>query len=157
MWQQWQRDHRLLADRRQDWRSAVEFVNRQADSSHGVCYVRGGFVEAERLRAAREPMLDEYCLAPVNNIYKLRVQAIPIAFPRDITLDPDWLRADARIEKWFIINSRAETRQQFISSMEQQARQLRVQTPFVALETFGDLLVGRLNVQPTSPSSMTSP
>lgn len=144
MWQQWQRDGRILGDRRQDWRAAVEFVNRQCDEPSSVCYLRSGFVEAEQLRSPHPRLLEEYCLAPVNNIYKLETRAIPVASIRDIQIDPRWVQAETKPETWFLILGRAETWNQFIADVERQVRPLGLSTAFDERATFGDVLACRL-------------
>jgi hypothetical protein len=143
MWQQWQLDGRIIGDRRQDWRGAVSFINQHSSPSKSVCYVRGGFVEAQQLRSAHSPLLEEYCLAPVNNIYKLKITAIPIDSPLDIQIKPEWLSPGAD-ETWFLINSRPETRQQFLEQVEQLCRQHGLDIAFARQELFGDVLACQL-------------
>ncbi len=144
MWQQWRRDNRLIGDRNQDWRGAVEFVNHHALPSDSVGYVRSGFVEADGLRSPHPPLLEEYCLAPVNSLYRLQIKAIPLPSAREIEIDPDWLRSDAPVVRWFLINGSSQTRQQFMADVERQSRDLGLPNPFAQFQTFGDILVCEL-------------
>ena len=67
---QWQQDGRVVGDRNQDWRSAVQFVRDRARADEPV-FVRSGLIEAERWYASPDPLRREYCLLPVLGLYRL--------------------------------------------------------------------------------------
>jgi hypothetical protein len=127
IWRQWQLDGRIVGDRRQDWRSAVALVNQQA-APNSVCYVRSGFLEEAGLRQPHSQLLDDYCLAPVNSLYRLRVRAIPITSPRE----PARQQPEAP-ERWLLINGSPATRQRFLEQLG----------AFHVQQEFGELLVAR--------------
>ena len=128
--QNWQRDGRFIVDRSQDWRSAVEFVNDHATNSNSSCFVRSGFVEADRLRSQPNDLLKDYCLAPVTSLYRLQMAAIPLTTrpPFDIQPQPN------HSETWVILNGSAATRERFLTSRENPFR-------IVQSQSFGDVLV----------------
>ena len=67
---QWQRDGRVVGDRNQDWRAAVQYVRRETRPDVPV-FVRSGLIEAERWYASSAALHREYCLLPVLGLYRL--------------------------------------------------------------------------------------
>jgi mannosyltransferase len=131
MWQNWQREGRVNVDRRQDWRSAVAFVNQEATTPDSICYVRSGFLEADQLRAPHDSFLEEYCLAPVNSLYRLRIKAIPLPMSPPFDLGPETDRAG---NCWIIFNGSSTTRERFLAEIENRFAVRQKQS-------FGDVLV----------------
>ncbi len=70
LWTQYQRDGRLISDRRQDWRAAVAWLNNHRHDNSPVL-VRSGLIEADRLRNEPESALRGYCLLPVTSLYRI--------------------------------------------------------------------------------------
>jgi hypothetical protein len=68
---QWQRDGRLIGDRNEDWRAAVQLLRDRIATDRLPIFVRSGFLEANRLPIDDDPLLRDYCLAPVSTIYHL--------------------------------------------------------------------------------------
>ena len=90
---QWRQDGRVVGDRNQDWRSAVQYVREQARADAPV-FVRSGLIEAERWYASPDALRREYCLLPVLGLYRLD-QPRDGLFPLPIR-PPAVLSADAR-------------------------------------------------------------
>ncbi len=67
------RERRVIGDRRQDWRGAVQRLQQQVPDSDGPVLVRSGLIEANRLRQITTPRLRDYCLLPVQGLYRLDV------------------------------------------------------------------------------------
>ncbi len=70
---QWLHDGRVIGDRRQDWRGAVNLLRQRTAGQDVPIFVRSGLIEADRLGSAPSPQLHRYCLLPVSGIYRLDV------------------------------------------------------------------------------------
>jgi mannosyltransferase len=64
-------DGRIIGDRREDWRSAIAWLNSRLASKPTSVLVDSGLIEARELRGPHEPLLEEYCLFPVNSLYPI--------------------------------------------------------------------------------------
>jgi hypothetical protein len=84
-------DGRVIADRNEDWRSCVQWVNERLAADGRPVLVYSGLIEADELRTPHEALLDEYCLCPVNSLYPLDAapsDAFPLSFHEPIDLPP---------------------------------------------------------------------
>lgn len=147
MVQQYSRDGRLFGARLQDWRGAVQFVNQYADPSLDVALVRGGYLEADKLRQRHTKLLEEYCLAPVNSLYRLQIQAISLPTTNASRLDAiqqEPLLRNRRI--WFIFNGDVKSHQSFMANVEEHFRSQGAIASSDFVQTFGEVLVFRVVV-----------
>jgi hypothetical protein len=71
MAQQYRFDGRILGDRKEDWRGAVELVNSRQEDSDLPVLVRSGLLEADGLTAPHDEQFRQYCLLPVLSIYRV--------------------------------------------------------------------------------------
>ncbi|TVS20145.1 MAG: hypothetical protein EA424_05460 [Planctomycetaceae bacterium] len=80
---QWLHDGRVIGDRRQDWRGAVDLLRQRTAGKDIPIFVRSGLIEADRLRSDTTPRLHDYCLLPVLGIYHLDIpdeNLVPLPF-----------------------------------------------------------------------------
>jgi hypothetical protein len=149
------RDGRLLADRNQNWRGAVQWLRTRPASDRLPIFVRTGYLEADRLRQLHTPLLKSYCLSPVTSLYDLSEtdhELIPLPTTQAGQL------ADEQIEvvtsaggAWLIINgsreSRAQVRQQFLARLRTtgQLVQLAEERNFGTIDALRVTLVGNVN------------
>jgi mannosyltransferase len=68
---QLQYDGRVIAARTEDWRGCVSWLNEQIATDGLPVFVYSGYIEADELVEPHDPILDEYCLSPVNSLYPL--------------------------------------------------------------------------------------
>lgn len=111
MGQQFRFDGRLLADRSQDWRAAVAYINQAEPQRRLPVFVRSGYIEANGLRgddreSRQQQELREFYLAPVTTIYRLDrdpdlIQPLPTFFIWDVT-NAQWQQFDQAGEAWFV-------------------------------------------------------
>jgi hypothetical protein len=105
--QQLARDGRLLADRNEDWRGAVQFINRDVAHRSLPVVICPGLIEATGLRGSKDATLRAFCLFPVSSIYRLErspAELIPLAVSGPLMLaDPDRQRIQRQRGVWLII------------------------------------------------------
>ena len=83
LWAQYRHDGRLVGDRREDWASAVEYLN-DAAGPHDLVFLCGGLLEDSTLRDPSEGGANartEYCRFPVSGLYRLRDDLIVRPLP----------------------------------------------------------------------------
>ena len=68
--------------RREDWRSAVEWVNSQSAEQALPVYLRPGLIEDDAVRQREDPALRAYCRFPLRGLYRLEPE------PPDWTIIP---------------------------------------------------------------------
>jgi mannosyltransferase len=67
-------DGRVIADRREDWRSAIAWLNDQPGIERELVLVHSGLIESDELRDDHTGLLEDYCLLPVTSLYRLQVR-----------------------------------------------------------------------------------
>jgi hypothetical protein len=72
-------DRRFIADRDEDWRSATAYIRRQNDRRPVLLYA--GLIETASYAKSPDPLYREYCVLPVNGIYRLDERRL--VFPID--------------------------------------------------------------------------
>lgn len=99
--------NRPIAQRREDWRSAVAWLNKQLDERPYPLLVRSGLIEADALRGPHDPLLEEYCLLPVASLYRVqadRGELLPLPYRDAGRLEPDVREAARRSGgAWIVI------------------------------------------------------
>jgi hypothetical protein len=144
MIQQYQRDGRLIGDRRQDWRGAVQFVNDQRALGEPVvaAYVRSGLLEADQLREPHHILLEEYCVAPVYSLYRIAAKAFPLPNTDAGRLDEVTRRRLAQLDGVaFLFNGRRSDRVSFESDLRDQLAALGSGHHVTQRREFGEILV----------------
>lgn len=81
-----QADERVIADRNEDWRGCVAWLNERIGAEGFPVFVESGYIEADELLQPHDALLDQYCLSPVNSLYPLDasvddVFALPLKEP----------------------------------------------------------------------------
>ena len=140
-------DGKIHHDRQQDWRSAVQFINEHAKVDSDTVLVRGGFLEADRLIHLHSTLFEDYNLAPVNNIYRLKIKARPVP-----TSPENWatsleneLNSSLSSGRWIAFNGSAARREEFLSFVRQQLGARLSNTRFEFQREFGDVMVVRMS------------
>ncbi|HEX5103616.1 MAG TPA: hypothetical protein VFV87_07395, partial [Pirellulaceae bacterium] len=90
--QQVRYDGRAIADRREDWRSAVGWLNKRISDDPAPILVRSGLIEADALRSEHDRRFADYCLLPVVSLYRLgadRADLHPLPYHNAGRLQPD--------------------------------------------------------------------
>jgi len=154
---QWRQDGRVIGDRNQDWRSAVEYVRERACADAPV-FVRSGLIEAERWYDSPEKLRREYCLLPVLGLYRLD-QRREILFPLPIR-PPAVLSADARRrvlacgQAWCLVQGSESS----VASFEDALRSgwQRAGMPVASVQRFSFRHVAALHVTVAAPSPIPS-
>ena len=85
-------DGRVIAERREDWRSAAHWLNEQLPGTRLPILVRSGLIESDALRGQHDRLLEDYCLLPVTSLYRLqarREDLVPLAYGEAWLLEPD--------------------------------------------------------------------
>jgi hypothetical protein len=141
---------RLVSYRNQDWRAAVARIRDDtAATKNWPVLVRSGFIEADRLRTAPEdPLLRDYCLAPVNSIYLLNDSArhlIPLPTTGSGRLTPAALRELSDSQgAWAIIYGAVRSRPRIERDLLESLRHIGFDGKIGERETFGNVLVVRI-------------
>ncbi len=139
-------DGRLIADRGQDWRGAVAWLNTVRDDSAPVL-VRSGLIEADRLRPDSSERLREYCNLPVTGLYVLDRPGVIFPLPTSNTGQLS-SAAIALLEDahggWLVINARPAAHKNL-------RRELRDSFPggrlrFVREKSFGNVAVWQVEI-----------
>jgi hypothetical protein len=90
VFQQVTHDGRVIADRNEDWRSCVNWLNERLAADGYPVLIYSGLIEADELAKPHDPALDDYCLSPVNSLYPLDVArsdvfALPLHNPGQLS------------------------------------------------------------------------
>jgi hypothetical protein len=103
---------RVIDSREEDWRGAVAWLNEQLPEQPYLVLVASGLIEADALGQPHDPLLEDYCLLPVNSLYRLRadpVDLIPLTYRDAGKL---FLETQERIRTrngaWLIVRGTAE-------------------------------------------------
>jgi hypothetical protein len=64
-------DERIIADRNEDWRGCVAWLNEQLPQAQFPILLSSGLIESEALREPHDELLEDYCLFPVTSLYPL--------------------------------------------------------------------------------------
>jgi hypothetical protein len=88
---QWRRDGRVIDDRREDWRSAIRWLDARHIDQPLLVLVAPALIEADELRQPHAALLEDYCLYPVTTaIYPLhidRANLLPLPYHKAGQLD----------------------------------------------------------------------
>jgi mannosyltransferase len=131
-------------DRWQDWRSAVKYVNDNAQAND-VALVRSGFIEGDQLAKPHASLLEAYNLAPVNNIYQLKIPAQPMPTSREYWspfLETEFAASRAG-NRWFVFNGSAQRRGEFFAMVHK-----IVGSRLEVRRDFGDVMVIKMHAWP---------
>jgi hypothetical protein len=138
-------DHgRVVGDRNQDWRAAVQHVRRQSGADVPV-FVRSGLIEAERWYDSPDPLEREYCLLPVKGLYRL-AQSPDHLFPLPVR-PPAFLSEDARRrvascgQAWCIVQGNERSMARFEQELRSVWRRAGVPPHSVRRVSFGHVTV----------------
>lgn len=180
MIEEFRHNRRLFGDRVENWRDAVDYVNdnRLGDSP---VFVRSGLLEADRLTTDDSELLRDYCVSPVNSIYRIdglpnEILPLTTRAPGKLT-NEDVKRIEASGTAWFIVNGTTATRDRCAEAVAasldteiQVATYSKTQSGLIIDERqFGNVgvftvilytvddQVEPLDNQPTSPNSIAPP
>ena len=69
----YQREGRFIADRQEDWRAAVAWLNKERQTEPLPVFVQPGLIEDRALGGQGNKRLEAYCLFPVTGLYPLSI------------------------------------------------------------------------------------
>jgi hypothetical protein len=144
-------DGRLLADRHEDWRAAVELVNRRHAHDALPVMVRSGLIEADGLLRDHDEAFREYCLLPVLGLYRIdrpRADLAPLPTTRWRCLEDEireriWERGGA----WLLAHGGSSTADAVISRVLHDLATAEVAVRCVERRPFGYVTVARIRVE----------
>ena len=146
---QYRYDGRLIGDRRQDWRGAVEWIQKHETNPGRPVFLHSGLIESRQPFDKSDPQLRSYCLFPISGIYRLQQapeQLTPLPLYWEGRLDPEEL--ERTIEQggcWLVLLS-AEPRYLEFAAMQVATDLLRAQAKpsYEHIHAFGEVLVCRV-------------
>ena len=148
---------RLIAFRADDWRSAIDYFNRQPGHSRDPVLLRSLLIESEALATSEDPKLRAYCLYPVTSLYRIDAfddRLIPLPRTDSWNLSASNLRrVRAAPGFWLIVGASdlwaSEIERQFLRTVMQLATERTPGGSFTwtitAKEIFGSVRVLRFD------------
>jgi mannosyltransferase len=91
MVEQFRYDQRVIGDRNENWRGAVQWLNEQLPRQPFPVLVASGLIEARALEQPHDLLLEDYCLLPITSLYPVaaaRHDLIPLPFRDPERLEP---------------------------------------------------------------------
>lgn len=180
-----QRTGRPIAHRREDWRSAVAWLQAEYAAHPAPVLLYSGIIEADVLREGPTPREVAYCLFPLRGLYRLKVPddaliPLPRRRPRqDYLLPPVKKRLAEAGSCWLVVRAPSERARwaavRLIAELYRHALAQQVDAPtdgteenagplrrahrwrIVQRQEFGDLSVLRLARTAPRPDLPTSP
>ena len=139
-----------MADRNEDWRGAVELVNRRRETAGLPVLVQSGLIEADGLLQPHDELFRQYCLLPVLGIYRvdrsLRDMA-PLATTRLNRLDREMKeRIRARGGAWLLVRGNPSTAEAAISRVLRDWETADEAVRCVERRAFGFVTAARIHV-----------
>lgn len=139
---QYTTDGRLLADRRQNWRAAVDWVNQQPVRGRQAAFLRSAFLEETWLQTRHDPILEAYCLAPIRTLYPVELEAYALATPDPARMRAEtWRRVDKCDTVYFFVAGHSSVRGSFPQSLAAYLVRLDPKWRVTSTPTFGSLVV----------------
>lgn len=145
---QYRDDGRWIADRQEDWRSAVNFVNQHEDRA--TVFVDAGLIECREYARSSDPLLRSYCLLPVTGMYAIdRDRHELAAWSLSARgLSPEACeRLKARGDAWFLCRSSPPAEAK--NSVLRQLSPCELNGGIAEERAFGSVTVLRMNGVPT--------
>lgn len=156
---QYRWDGRVIGDRRQDWRGAVQRLQQEARTSDAPIFVRSGLIEAEDLETGSERLI-EYCLLPVRGIYQLDVPAtrlVPLPTTRSGELTRRQVdRVAAAGEAWFLLAGNPTTADRIAETLRRTLARAGHRGFVTQREAFGNVAVLHVAISPLRSDSRKS-
>lgn len=118
---------RLIAYRTDDWRSAIDYFNRQPGHGRDPVLLRSLLIESDELATSSDAPLREYCLYPVTSLYQIDAlgeRLIPLPRTESWKLSAsDLRRVRTAPGFWLIVGanglSASEIERQFLRTLDQ--------------------------------------
>lgn len=154
------RDGRFVGDRTQDWRAAAHHIQAAPGNDRLPVLVRSGLIESDALAGSTDPQLRSYCLLPVTGIYRIEGhELIPLPNHTATELPPEVLRLiRSQGGCWLLLNAQHSAVEQILEAVVTQLRRatrsetprvvLQMREPTVTRNSFGDLVVIRIDLEP---------
>jgi hypothetical protein len=108
---QWRYDGRIVGDRNEDWPAAVAWMLEELPDVGDSVVLCPGLIEDLELAESDDPHLVDYCLFPLNGIYRLRKkELIPLPTTRRLEVPADLGRQLSQLSAMgVIVRARPET------------------------------------------------
>ena len=151
---QFSADGRVIAERREDWRSASQWLNEQLPSTRLPILVRSGLIESDALRGKHDPLLEDYCLLPVTSLYRLqarRVDLVPLPYSKAWLLESDAHKLVRERGGFWLVNRTSENaskgfEQRLIAALEAAEPRERAKPKWRVVESksFGNVQIRKI-------------
>ncbi len=146
--QQLREDGRLLADRNQDWRGAVSWI--QPHVRNLPVLFRSGLIEADNLSANSPLALRRYCLLPVTGLYEIEArseQLVPLRTTSAGQLDSNVVqRVRSAGGCCCLINGRSTSQRKTVEEIQAAFHKHGLEARTAQQQRFGDVLALRLKL-----------
>ena len=142
------------AERGEDWRGAVEFLNSPAANLQRVpVLIHAGLIEADELRTSDDARLRDYCLFPVLGLYPLQrtpADLIPLPWTAPWRLNAATLRRVQTVGGgWFLLRLSEKKAGKFQARLLDSLREQQLSAQVVETHSFPGLRLLRIEVSPT--------
>jgi hypothetical protein len=142
---QFLRDGRLLADRNQDWRGAITWLNGELTDPAMMIFLRSGLIEADYMGEDPPPLMKQYWTLPVRGFYRLTnssEEPVPLPTSARVQLSgPVVDKLKAQRSAWLIVNGNPISRPRSIAAFQQAALEHGLDLRIKRGQQFGDVLV----------------
>lgn len=151
---QFSADGRVIAERREDWRSAIQWLNQQLPGTRLPILVRSGLIESDALRGKHDPLLEDYCLLPVTGLYRLQAKGedlVALPYSAAWRLESDTLQLVRERGGFWLVNRASEKaskslEQRLIAVLEaaEPRRRARPKWRVVKSKSFGNVQIRKI-------------
>ncbi len=155
MREQYRHDARVIGDRNQNWRSAIQVLNDKATNPKTPIFVRSGLIEADQFHNSSDHRLREYCLLPALGIYRIEREAetltpLPTSTTANLSDENRKAVADAG-EAWFLLSGTPRQVNRMKIPLRRRWEPYRVRATVAEHHSFGNVAVVHLIVTPREP------
>jgi hypothetical protein len=140
---QFSRDQRLIADRDEDWRSAVAHISAEDERLPLLLYA--GLIETKDYAGSLDPVLRAYCVFPVNAIYRMDGDRPVLPLKSLAALPAETCRAiDEQGGAWMILRVPASNASAAAAGSESLLRSCEMRARHIESKSFGGITVVRI-------------
>jgi mannosyltransferase len=152
MVEQYRCDGRLLGDRQEDWRGAIDWLNTESHPTELPVLLMPGLLEDAMLRRNVDDVWREYCCFPVRGLYPFQgdiVEPLPTTSRRPVPESARDLMRQAG-GAWLVVRTRPSRVGRYLEMLERSFDDTLDVVQLVRMRSFGNLVVAQLRL--TRPS-----
>lgn len=149
--EQFRYDGRVIGDRNEDWRGAINWLNEQLPRQPIPVLVASGLIEADGLREPHDGLLDDYCLLPISSLYPVaaeRADLIPLPYREPGRLEPDVRQfVRQRGGAWLVVRGSPQSAERVVATVHQESgTRSRGSGSAAPLKSFGSVQIIQLTI-----------